>query len=86
MLDRDVSSSMQGYLETWHAYALLLIVLCEYCDLYRLTNTQFSIEELTAICEEASAAGTYVCAHAYTPTAIKRALAAGVRSIEHGNW
>eukprot|EP00878_Enallax_costatus_P029472 GHUV01031959.1.p1 GENE.GHUV01031959.1~~GHUV01031959.1.p1 ORF type:complete len:291 (+),score=45.05 GHUV01031959.1:548-1420(+) len=52
----------------------------------RLTNTQFSTEELTAICQEAAAAGTYVCAHAYTPQAIKRALASGVRSIEHGNW
>jgi imidazolonepropionase-like amidohydrolase len=52
----------------------------------RLTNTQFSLEELTAICEEAAAAGTYVAAHAYMPSAIKRALAAGCRSIEHGNW
>ncbi|WIA11160.1 hypothetical protein OEZ85_011297 [Tetradesmus obliquus] len=52
----------------------------------RLTNTQFSLEELTAICQEAEAAGTYVAAHAYTPPAIKRALSAGVRSIEHGNW
>ncbi|KAF8068175.1 hypothetical protein HT031_001861 [Scenedesmus sp. PABB004] len=52
----------------------------------RLTNTQFSLEELTAICEEAAAAGTYVAAHAYTPKAIARALAAGARSIEHGNW
>lgn len=36
--------------------------------------------------QEAEAAGTYVAAHAYTPPAITRALAAGVRSIEHGNW
>jgi imidazolonepropionase-like amidohydrolase len=28
--------------------------------------------------------GTYVCAHVYTPTGIKRCLQAGVRSIEHG--
>lgn len=52
----------------------------------RLTNTQFSLEELRAIVEEAAAAGTYVCAHAYKPSAIKRALECGVRSIEHGNW
>lgn len=52
----------------------------------RLTNTQFSMDELTAIVQEAEAAGTYVAAHAYTPPAITRALAAGVRSIEHGNW
>jgi imidazolonepropionase-like amidohydrolase len=52
----------------------------------RLTNTQFSMDELTAIVQEAAAAGTYVAAHAYTPAAITRTLAAGVRSIEHGNW
>lgn len=52
----------------------------------RLTNTQYSMDELTAIVQEAAAAGTYVAAHAYTPPAITRALAAGVRSIEHGNW
>lgn len=32
------------------------------------------------------AAGTYVCAHAYTPRAIERAVRCGVRSIEHGNY
>ncbi|GBF96931.1 peptidase M38 [Raphidocelis subcapitata] len=52
----------------------------------RLTSTQFSLEELRAIVEEAQAAGTYVCAHAYKPSAIKRAIECGVRSIEHGNW
>ncbi|KAG2439715.1 hypothetical protein HYH02_010594 [Chlamydomonas schloesseri] len=52
----------------------------------RLTNTQFSESELKAIVEEAEAAGTYVCAHAYTPAAILRAVRCGVRSIEHGNY
>ncbi|GLC64007.1 hypothetical protein PLESTF_000108500 [Pleodorina starrii] len=52
----------------------------------RLTNTQFSEAELTAIVEEAAAAGTYVCAHAYTPAAIQRAVRCGVASIEHGNY
>eukprot|EP00955_Chlamydomonas_euryale_P082475 363731-Chlamydomonas_euryale.AAC.7 len=51
-----------------------------------LTSTQFSEGELKAIVEEAEAVGTYVCAHAYTPPAILRALAAGVRSVEHGNY
>ena len=32
------------------------------------------------------AAGTYVCAHAYMPRAIERAVRCGVRSIEHGNY
>lgn len=52
----------------------------------RLTNTQFSMQELKAIVEEARAASTYVCAHAYTSEAISRAIDAGVRSIEHGNY
>jgi imidazolonepropionase-like amidohydrolase len=46
---------------------------------------KFSIEELRAAVEVAEAAGTYVMAHVYAPRAIRNALAAGVRSIEHGN-
>ncbi|KAK9797015.1 hypothetical protein WJX73_006150 [Symbiochloris irregularis] len=51
----------------------------------RLTNTQFSEAEITAIVEEAAANKTYVCAHAYNSDAIARCLRCGVRSIEHGN-
>jgi imidazolonepropionase-like amidohydrolase len=50
-----------------------------------LDTTQYSIEELRAAVEEARAAGTYVLAHAYSAAAVRRALEAGVRSIEHGN-
>jgi len=50
-----------------------------------LEGTQYSIEELTAIVQEARAARTYVMAHAYSPEAIMRAVTCGVRSIEHGN-
>ncbi|KAJ7551231.1 hypothetical protein O6H91_06G005800 [Diphasiastrum complanatum] len=50
-----------------------------------LSSLQFSSEEIAAIVEEASHVGRYVCAHAYTPAAAKRALELGVRSIEHGN-
>jgi imidazolonepropionase-like amidohydrolase len=46
---------------------------------------QFSVEETRALVEEAANAGTYVCAHAYSAQAIRRALECGVRSIEHGN-
>lgn len=46
---------------------------------------QFSLEEIRAIVEEAEAVNTYVMAHAYTASSIKRALECGVRSIEHGN-
>jgi imidazolonepropionase-like amidohydrolase len=50
-----------------------------------LEATQYSVEELRAAVEEARAAGTYVLAHAYSGPAVRRALEAGVRSIEHGN-
>ncbi|HEX2114986.1 MAG TPA: amidohydrolase family protein, partial [Alphaproteobacteria bacterium] len=45
----------------------------------------YSEDELRAIVAEASAAQTYVMAHAYTPAAIGRAVNCGVRTIEHGN-
>jgi imidazolonepropionase-like amidohydrolase len=48
-------------------------------------NLQYSAEEMRAIVEEAEGWRTYAMAHAYTPEAIRRALDAGVRSIEHGN-
>lgn len=48
-------------------------------------NTGYSIEELEAIVAEADAWQTYVMAHAYTPKAIRRAVNAGVKTIEHGN-
>jgi imidazolonepropionase-like amidohydrolase len=50
-----------------------------------LEGTQYSVEEMTAIVEEARAARTYVMAHAYSPESIIRAIRCGVRSIEHGN-
>ena len=45
----------------------------------------YSEAEIRAAVEEASNAGTYVMAHAYTARAIARAVRCGVRSIEHGN-
>jgi imidazolonepropionase-like amidohydrolase len=50
-----------------------------------IDGTQYSIDELTAACEEAAAANTYVMAHAYSPQSITRAVQCGVRTIEHGN-
>jgi imidazolonepropionase-like amidohydrolase len=50
-----------------------------------IQGTQFSMDELRAICEEAEAANLYAMAHAYSPRAVTRAVQAGVRSIEHGN-
>ncbi len=48
-------------------------------------NVQYSQEEMRAIVEEAQGWRTYAMAHAYTPEAIRRAVEAGVRTIEHGN-
>ncbi len=50
-----------------------------------LDSLQFSPAEIRAATEEAAAFGRYVCAHAYTPEAIERAVSNGVRTIEHGN-
>ncbi|MEX4005134.1 amidohydrolase family protein [Paraburkholderia sp. EG285A] len=48
-------------------------------------NLQFSVDEVTAIVEEAASHQTYVMAHAYTGKAIARVVKLGVRTIEHGN-
>ena len=44
----------------------------------------FTESELRAAVEAAENWGTYVAAHAFTPAAIQRAIAAGVTCIEHG--
>jgi len=49
-----------------------------------LDASTFTEPELRAAVEAAENWGTYVTVHAYTPTAIKRAIAAGVKCIEHG--
>jgi imidazolonepropionase-like amidohydrolase len=51
----------------------------------RVDSTQYSMEELRAIVEEAQAANRYVTGHAYTARAVNRGLEAGVGCIEHGN-
>jgi imidazolonepropionase-like amidohydrolase len=45
----------------------------------------FSVDEIRAVVEEATNAGTYVSAHLYTDEAIARAVDCGVRSLEHCN-
>ena len=50
-----------------------------------LDTTQFTVAEMRAAVEEAQAVGTYVLSHAYSDTAVRKAIEAGVRSIEHGN-
>ena len=50
-----------------------------------LDVSTFTEAELHAAVEAAENWGTYVTVHAYTPAAIQRAIAAGVRCIEHGH-
>ncbi len=50
-----------------------------------LDTTQYTVAEMRAAVEEAQAVGRYVLAHAYSDAAVRNAIAAGVRSIEHGN-
>lgn len=50
-----------------------------------LSATQYTIDEIRAAVEEATAAQTYVLAHAYNDGAVRNCLEAGVRSVEHGN-
>lgn len=45
---------------------------------------QFTTDELRAICDAAKDAGVHVAAHAHGDEGMKRAVQAGVRSIEHG--
>jgi imidazolonepropionase-like amidohydrolase len=49
-------------------------------------NIAFSPEELRAAVDEANRHGVPVAAHAHAAEGIKQAIAAGVRSIEHGTY
>lgn len=49
-----------------------------------LRVTEGSVEEIRAATLAAENWGTYVTVHAYTPDAIRMAIAGGVRCIEHG--
>lgn len=51
----------------------------------RLTNLQYTPQEIQTFARVASDSGTYVTAHAYTPAAIRNAVSNGVMGIEHGN-
>ena len=49
-----------------------------------LDVTQYTLDEMKAAVEAAGDWNTYVTVHAYTPKAVRRAIEAGVRCIEHG--
>jgi imidazolonepropionase-like amidohydrolase len=50
-----------------------------------IDTLQFTPEEIRAAVQAANDWGTYVAAHVYTVAGIRRALDAGVKSIEHGH-
>jgi imidazolonepropionase-like amidohydrolase len=49
-----------------------------------LDVNQYTLAEMRAAVEAAANWGTYVTVHAYTPRAVRQALDAGVKCIEHG--
>ena len=50
-----------------------------------IDTTQYSVAELRAAVEAAEQWNTYVAVHAYTDAAVRNALEAGVKVIEHGH-
>ena len=50
-----------------------------------IDTTQYSVNELRAAVEAAEQWNTYVAVHAYTDAAVRNALEAGVKVIEHGH-
>ena len=49
-----------------------------------LDVAQYTLDEMKAAVDAAEDWGTYVAVHAYTPRAVRRALEAGVKCIDHG--
>lgn len=50
-----------------------------------VATVQFTYEEMKAIVDATADYGTYVMAHLYTPECMKRAIKAGVKSLEHAH-
>jgi len=51
----------------------------------KLTDTQFTLDEIAAAVAEASARGTYVTVHAHNNTGLRTAIHAGAKCVEHGS-
>lgn len=51
----------------------------------RVTDTQFTADEIRTAVEEAAARGTYVTVHAHNAEGIRRAVEAGVQCVEHAS-
>ena len=51
----------------------------------KLSDTQFTVEEIAVAVQEAAARGTYVTVHAHNNAGIRNAIRAGVKCVEHGS-
>ncbi|WP_223881293.1 metal-dependent hydrolase family protein [Nesterenkonia ebinurensis] len=51
----------------------------------KLSDTQFTVEEIEVAVEEAAARGTYVTVHAHNNAGIRNAVRAGAKCVEHGS-
>lgn len=49
-------------------------------------STQYNVDEMRVVVEEAAKCGKYVAAHAHAVQGIRNAVEAGVRTIEHGTF
>jgi imidazolonepropionase-like amidohydrolase len=52
----------------------------------KITDTQFTVEEIAAAVIEARARNTYVTVHSHNNEGIRNALQAGVECVEHGSY
>lgn len=50
----------------------------------KLTDTQFTVDEIAVAVQEASARGTYVTVHSHNNAGVRNAISAGVKCVEHG--
>jgi len=51
----------------------------------KVTDTQFTVDEIAVAVQEAEARGTYVTVHSHNNRAVRNAVRAGVKCIEHGS-
>jgi len=51
----------------------------------KVTDTQFTVDEIAVAVQEAEARGTYVTVHSHNNKGVRHAVKAGVKCIEHGS-
>jgi imidazolonepropionase-like amidohydrolase len=51
----------------------------------KLTDTQFTVDEIAVAVQEAEARGTYVTVHSHNNKGVQHAIKAGVKCVEHGS-